>query len=71
VGFAALLLWLATRPDAVALTVLGGGNGVCAVILLGWAVVEGSTGPALRVLTAVAALALAAVAAAQLRIARR
>jgi hypothetical protein len=70
-GFAAALLWLARRPDAGALRGLGVGNGVCALAALAWAVIGAPEHLALRIAALVVALALAAVATAQLAVARR
>jgi hypothetical protein len=71
IALAAGLLWLARRPDAVALRALGVGNGGSAVVLLVWGLSDGAVGTELRVLVVLAAVALAAVAAAQLVAARR
>jgi hypothetical protein len=70
-GFAVALLWLARRPDAGALRGLGIGNGVCALAALAWAVIGAPEHLALRIATLVVALALGAVATAQLTVARR
>jgi hypothetical protein len=70
-GFAAALLWLARRPDAGLLRALGIGNGLCALAVLVWAVIGAPEHLALRIAALVVALALGAVAAAQLAVARR
>jgi cobalamin synthase len=70
VVFAAGLLVLARRPDAQALRAFGVGNGVTAVVIAIWAVLDPAVGFALRPVLLVVAAALAAVAVAQVRTAR-
>jgi hypothetical protein len=71
VGFAAALLALALRPTAAVLRVLGVGNGLCAVAALAWAVLGAPEHLPLRIAALAVALALGAVATAQLASARR
>jgi hypothetical protein len=68
---AAGLLWLARRPDAAVLRALGIGNGVSALAVLVWAALGAPEHLTLRIIALVVALALGAVAAAQLGTARR
>ena len=67
---AALLLVLARRPDALALRVLGAANAVSALVVLLWAALADSAGPALRLAAVVIAIALATVATAQIHLSR-
>ena len=71
VGLAVLLLFLAKRPDAIALMALGAGNGVSGVVVLAWALLDASAGSALRAAAAVVGFALVRVAAVLFVLARR
>jgi hypothetical protein len=69
--FAAGLLVLARRPDESAMRALGIGNGGSAAVVVIWALLDPAVGAGLRTVLLVVAAALAAVAAAQIDVARR
>lgn len=65
------LLVLSRQPDAGVLRSLGAGNGVSALAVAIWAVLEPAFGPALRAVLLIVAALLAAIAVAQVRASRR
>jgi hypothetical protein len=69
-ALAAGLLVLSRRPDEGVLRSLGAGNGASALAVALWAVIDAGFGPALRAVLLIVAALLAAIATAQIRVAR-
>lgn len=67
---AAGLLVLSRRPDKGVLQALGAGNGVGALAVAIWAVLDAAFGPALRAVLLIVAAGLAGIAVAQFRASR-
>jgi hypothetical protein len=70
-ALAAGVLVLSRQPAAGVLRSLGAGNGVSALAVTIWAVLDAALGPALRAVLLIVAAVLAAIAVAQVRASRR